>query len=147
MQSRIQYCCETWGAWEPRGNQVILQRLQAACNKFFRLIIYNLDQRDSVRSLLKSNNVLNMNQIYNYSVCKTMHRAKYGFLPAPLCRIFEQSLGNSVFDCPNPRIKRTEKSIHYAGPKIWNSLSNVVINESEFKKFQSGLKKIIIETV
>ena len=38
MQSHMQYCCETWGAWEPQGNQVILKRLQAVCNKLFRLI-------------------------------------------------------------------------------------------------------------
>ena len=78
MQSHAQYCCETWGAWEPRGNQVILQRLQAVCNKFFRLI-YNLDKRDSVRALLKSNNILNMKQMYNYNISKTMHRDKYVF--------------------------------------------------------------------
>ena len=47
MQSHVNYCLTTWGAWEPRGNKVILQRLQAACNKFFRLI-YNLDREDSV---------------------------------------------------------------------------------------------------
>ena len=44
MQSHINYCIETWGSWQPRGNQVILRRLQAVVNKFFRLTYY-LDQR------------------------------------------------------------------------------------------------------
>ena len=35
MHSHVQYCNTTWGAWEPRGNKLILQRLQAICNKFF----------------------------------------------------------------------------------------------------------------
>ena len=62
MQSRTQYCCETWGAWEPRGNKVLLQRLQAVCNKFFRLI-YNLDSRESVRGLMRENKIMNVNQL------------------------------------------------------------------------------------
>ena len=51
MQSHAQYCCTTWDDWEPRGNQVILKRFQAICNKFFR-VIYNLDRMDSVQSIL-----------------------------------------------------------------------------------------------
>ena len=47
MLSRANYCCSTWAAWEPRGNKTLLQRLQAVCNKFFRLI-YNLNQKESV---------------------------------------------------------------------------------------------------
>ena len=34
MQSHVNYCLTTWGSWEPRGNKIILQRLQAACNIF-----------------------------------------------------------------------------------------------------------------
>ena len=45
MSSHTNYCLTTWGAWEPRGNKVILQRLQAACNKFFRLIFHKRKQK------------------------------------------------------------------------------------------------------
>ena len=144
MQSRTQYCCETWGAWKPRGNKVILQRLQAVCNKFFRLI-YNLDRCESVRDLLKTNNVLNINQMYDYSISKTMHRARQYDLPLPLQNLFEISCENeSTFVVSPSRIKRTENSISKAGPKVWNSLPNRITAEIECKKFQTSLKKHIL---
>ena len=34
MQSHVNYCLTTWGAWEPRGNKIRLQKLQAACKNF-----------------------------------------------------------------------------------------------------------------
>ena len=83
MQSHSQYCCTTWAAWEPRGNQVILQRLQVICNNFFRSI-YNLDRRGSVRSILKHDKVLNIFQLYDYNVAQLMFKAKHNKLPSPL---------------------------------------------------------------
>ena len=88
MQSHTQYCCTTWAAWEPRGNQVILKRLQAVCNKFFRTI-YNLDRMDSVRSILKRDQVFNIFQMYDFSVAQLMHKAKHNELPSPLQNNFE----------------------------------------------------------
>ena len=88
-----------------------------------------------------------MKQMYNYNISKTMHRAKYGLLPTSLCNLFEQNLENNNFISPKLRIKRTEKSIFHAGPNIWNSIPNEIIMESDFKKFQSMLKKFIIETI
>ena len=146
MQSHTQYCCETWAAWEPRGNQIILQRLQAVCNKFFRLI-FNLDRQDSVRGLLKSNNILNMRQMYNYTVGKTMHRARHGTLPAPLLSVFERNLENDLFMHHSSRIKQTEKSISQAGPKIWDDIPYTVARQSDYKKFQFELKRAVINEV
>ena len=83
MQSHTQYCCTTWAAWEPRGNQVILQRLQAVCNKFFRAI-YNLGRMDSVRSILRYDQVLNISQLYDFNTAQFMHKAKNRELPSPL---------------------------------------------------------------
>ena len=83
MLSHANYCLTTWGAWEPRGNKVILQRLQAACNIFFR-IIYNLDRTGSVQSILKSHNILNIFQNYDFQVGQMMHKAINGALPESL---------------------------------------------------------------
>ncbi len=72
MQSQVNYCIETWGSWEPRGNKTILQRMQAVPNKYFRLL-YNLDRTESVRHLLQSHNILNIRQNYDFRVCSLMH--------------------------------------------------------------------------
>ena len=142
MQSRVNYCCSTWAAWKPRGNQQSLQRLQAVCNKFFRLI-FNLDYRDSVRSILKSNNILNIYQNYDFKVCLTMHKAVNGELPIPLKNIL--STENNFFFFKKCRIKQTQKSASYSGPTIWNGLPSQLIEESDFKKFKSHLKQTLLD--
>lgn len=141
MQSRIDYCCSTWAAWEPRGNKVILQRLQAVCNKFFRLI-FKLDRTDSVRSLLKANNVLNVFQNYNFNINKVMHKAIHDELPIPLKRSL--TIDNEFFFFKACRIKQTEKSMYYAGPKLWNNLPGELVEEPSFTKFKTDLKKFIL---
>ena len=143
MLSRANYCCTTWAAWEPRGNKVILKRLQAVCNKFFRLI-FNLDHTDSVKQLLKSHNILDIFQNYDFQVGQVMHKAIHGELPLPLEHIL--SMHNTFFYFTQCRIKQTQKSIAYAGPNVWNSLRLNIqdIQESDFNKFKVALKQYIL---
>ena len=142
MQSRANYCCATWAAWEPRGNKTILQRLQAVCNKFFRLI-FNLNHTDSVRQLLKSHNILDIFQNYDFQVGQIMHKAVHDELPLPLGQSL--SIGNTFLYFTPSRIKQTQKSISYAGSKIWNTLPlSFNIQESDFKKFKVALKQLIL---
>ena len=75
---------------EPRGNKVLLQRLQAVCNKFFRLI-FNLGRTDSVRGLLKSNDILDIYQNYDFDIYKHMHKAIYGESPKPVQKMLGPS--------------------------------------------------------
>ena len=79
MKSHVNYCCATWASWKPRGNQSLLKRLQAVCNKFFRLM-YGLERTDSVRNILKSDQVLNVNQTYDVN---------YGGIYPPPCFRFK----------------------------------------------------------
>ena len=115
MQSQVNYCIETWGSWEPRGNKAILQRQQAISNKYFRLT-YTLDRMESVRTILKSHNVLNIYQNYNFRVCRLMHKAVNNELPNYLSDILTTS--NDYFFFKIPRLKQTEKSITFAAPKL-----------------------------
>ena len=141
MQSQVNYCIETWGSWEPRGNKTILQRMQAISNKYFRLI-YNLDRMESVRVILKSHNVLNIHQNYNYHVCRLMHKAVNNELPNFLSDKLTTS--NDYFFFKKPRLKRTENSIMFAAPKLWNNLPNELVSESNFNKFQMSLKTHVL---
>ena len=112
MQSHASYCIETWGSWEPRGNKIILQRLQAISNKFFRLI-FNLDRTDSVRSLLKHHNILNIFQDYDFRLKQLMHKAVNNELPNPL--VHSLTISNEFFYIKNPRLQQTKKSVSFAG--------------------------------
>ena len=134
MQSRMQYCCSTWGSWEVRGNQSLLCKLQAICNKFFR-VIYHLDDRDSVSNLLKENSILRINQIYDLEVGKLMYRASTNTLPNSLQDVFYRTRrGNfPIRYSPNLTMK---KSISHAGPKIWKCLTDdcrTAVSKKEFK--------------
>ena len=113
MHSRVDYCCSHCAVWEPRGNKVLLQRLQAVCNKFFR-VIYNLDRKDSVRALLKSNGVLNIFQNYDFSIYKHMHKAINGQSPIQN----DLTINNEFFFFKTPRIQRTKKKYLLCRPPI-----------------------------
>ena len=141
MQSQVNYCIETWGSWEPRGNKTILQRMQAVPNKYFRLL-YNLDRTESVRHLSKSHNILNVNirQNYDFRVCSLMHKAVNGVLPTCLSDVLTTS--NEFFFFKSPRLKQTEKSVMFAAPKLWNSLPTELITEPNFNRFKINLKAL-----
>ena len=143
MQSRLTYCCSTWAAWEPRGNKVLLQRLQAVCNKFFRLI-FNLGRNDSVRGLLKSNDILDIYQNYDFDIYKHMHKAVNGESPKPVQKML--GLSNDFFYFKTPRIQQTKKSIHFAGPHLWNTipLGLNLTQEPNFSNFKNQIKQYII---
>ena len=138
----VNYCLTTWGAWEPRGNKILLQRLQAVFNKFFRAMYY-LDRAQRVRWYLKSHNVLNIYQNYDFQVGQIMHKAINGNLPNILRN--HLTVENEFFYFKNPRIKQTEKSICFAGPKKWHNFPDNYIHEDNFKKFKNGLKKDILD--
>lgn len=141
MLSHSNYCIETWGSWEPRGNKVLLQRLQAVLNKFFRLI-YHMDRDESVRQVLKSHNIFNIYQSYDFCVSQTIYKAINNDLPNPLQRVLTTS--NPFFFFKVPRLKQTEKSISFSGPKLWNKLPLELITESNFGVFKRELKMHIM---
>ena len=142
MLSHVNYCNTTWAAWQPRGNKAVLQRLQAVCNKFIRLT-FNMDRTDSVREILKSQNILNVYQNYDFTIGQLMHKAVNGQLPT----VLQNSLvrNNDFFFFKNCRLKQTAKSVAFSAPEIWNALPFECINQSDFQKFKSMTKQIILE--
>ena len=72
-----------------------------------------------------------------------MHKAVHDELPLPLGQILTMS--NAFLFFKPSRIKQTQKSISYAGSKIWNTLPlSFNIEESDFKKFKVALKQLIL---
>ena len=144
MQTHAQYCCTTWASWKSRGNQVILQRLQAVCNKYFRLI-YNLERDESVREILKKDDILNVHQLYDYNLGQLMYKVKMKELPIPLQNNFQIGIQRPcMFKVSPSRIQKTQKSIYQSGPKVWNSLPITISAEINFDTFKTNLKKYII---
>ena len=106
---------------------------------------YRLDNTASVRNILKSHGILNVFQNYDYKVCQTMHKAVNGDLPPILSRVI--TFENNFFFFKNCRIKKTERSIVFAGPRLWNNLPSELVEESSFNKFKTLLKDFIINRI
>ena len=71
-----------------------------------------------------------------------MHKAINNELPIPLQRALTTS--NPFFFFKTPRLKQTEKSVSFAGPKLWNELSMELITEPYFGAFKRKLKNHIL---
>ena len=69
IKSHLQYCIITWC----NGNITIVKKLQSTANNFIRLI-FKIRQKDSVKSLMKAQNLLSINQLMEkeiaYFMCK-----------------------------------------------------------------------------
>ena len=71
-----------------------------------------------------------------------MHRALNDDLPLSLTKLL--IIKNDWFLLKNPRLKQTEKSICFTGPKAWIHFPWDDIDEVEFNKFKNSLKKDIL---
>ena len=101
---------------------------------------------DSVRSILKHDQVFNIFQMYDFSVAQLMHKAKQNELPSPLQNNFETDpdLHHYFFQSKISRLKQSDKSISQAGPRVWNSLPNSCIQESGFASFKTKVKQYLL---
>ena len=97
-----------------------------------------MDRDESVRSILRSHNVLNIFQNYDFHVGQIMHKAVNNHLPESLKNIL--TIENPFFYFKKCRIKQTQKSLSFAGPKIWNDLPFELIEQSDFHIFKHNLK-------
>ena len=142
------------------------KKIQACANKFLRMI-FHLKPRDSVRNLMKENNLLSVNQIYHLEVAKIMQKYTLKKIPSPFLEIFESQIRTSRTRTRSasylvPASSSTQKcaqSIRSTGPQIWNALPNDVrflSSESielsaqvpmPLKKFNVAMKRYAIENI
>ena len=71
-----------------------------------------------------------------------MHKAINGTLPESLKK--HLTVENPFFFFKNSRIKQTQKSICYAGPKAWHNFPSDYIEELDFCKFKTRLRDDIL---
>ena len=113
------------------GNQALKKKIQACANKFLRVIFFK-KPRDSVRELMKENELLSVHQIYNIELAKIMQKHILGFLPTPLTNIFEdqtrstqiQSRSATQITQAPTKFTKCNQAIRCTVPQTWNSLPN-----------------------
>ena len=148
------------------SNINLKKKIQACANKFLRIIFF-LKPRDSVREIMKENNLLSVNQIYFVELAKLMHKHALGTLPPPLTRIFlgqtrqTQMVSRAATQIVQPpsRFSKCEQAVRCTGPKIWNSIPNnikyhteivngIVINKPiKLNSFIFNVKKYALSSV
>ena len=124
------------------GNKQIRKKIQACANNFLRLI-FHLKPRDSVRALMKENNLLSVNQIYHLEIAKLMQLSD---IPSPFSEIFQGQARQSemssrsnrtLIQAPSRTIKY-EQSIRCSGPIIFNEIPSDIKYDRELPQFQSS---------
>ena len=127
------------------GNKQIRKKIQACANNFLRLI-FHLKPRDSVRALMKENNLLSVNQIYHLEIAKLMQKHALSDIPSPFSEIFQGPARQSemssrsnrtLIQAPSRTIKY-EQSIRCSGPIIFNEIPSDIKYDRELPQFQSS---------
>ena len=77
IKSHLQYCILTWC----NGNKTIVKKLQSTANNFIRLV-FGIRRKDSVKSLMKAQNLLSIYQLMKREIAYFMYKYCNNHLPA-----------------------------------------------------------------
>lgn len=155
IQSHIFYCITTWC----NGNKTALLRLQRMANKFIRMV-YNLECRASVKEIMKSNELLTIEQLAHLETACFMSRYENNTLPLAFSNFFDENLmksdtapgiapyrqtrSHSKFYPTYCRINITKQSMKYKGVLIWNSVPSNLKKIKSYCVFRKKMKDRLI---
>ena len=130
--SHIRYGITVWH----HGHIALRKKIQACANKFLRLI-FSLDNRASVRNIMKERNILSVNQLFHVEVSKIMQRVALKTIPLPFQCIFEnqmrgtlmQTRSSSSFFQTHSYSTKCKQAIRVIGPVIWNKIPENIKKE------------------
>ena len=129
IKSHLQYYILTWC----NGNKTIVKKLQSTANNFIRLI-FGIGQKDSVKSLMRAQNLLSINQLMEKEIAYFIYQYCNNHLPTAfegmlnkntLCLSSKESRRTRCKSKLFPlfyRIDPTKQSSSYRGPLIWNKI-------------------------
>ena len=127
--SHIRYGIVVWH----HSHKAIRNKIQACANKFLRVIFF-LKRRDSVRAIMRENQLLGVNQIYHVEISKIMQKVALGIGPMAFQNLFLKqikvseigsgTISNFIQGAASSVI--CSQSICCTGPLIWNALPNPV---------------------
>ena len=157
VYSHLQYAILAWGS----ANKSTMKKLNVLHRRVVRLMClhgplknffkYNQDEAlGNIKSLelFKSCEILTINDIYNLELAKFMHKASNNSLPLALNDIFIRPRypRRTQFLLPFVNSKFGERSLKYAGPKLWESLeSNLKDPSLSYSVFSKKMKTFLLE--
>jgi len=125
IMSHIRYGITLWHY----SHVNLRKKIQACANKFIRLVFF-LKPRDSVRQLLKDNDIPSVHQIFNVEIAKMMQRVHIGIAPQSINDIFDRqkrtlncvTRSSASFFPSSVSTSKASQCLSFIGPKIWNAV-------------------------
>ena len=144
----LSYCIHVWGsAYHVHLNDIVILQ-----KKIVR-IICGVVPRSHTEPLYKELGILNVNQIYQYSVGLFMFKFVNKMFPSLLFDnmfTFTTDVHNyntrqaQLLYVPYCSTTRSQKTIRYTGTRIWNSFSNKINTQCVISTFKKNLKLILL---
>ena len=164
IMSHVRYGITLW--YHSHAN--LRKKIQACANKFLRMIFF-MKPWESVRELLKEQNIPSVNQVFNVEVAKIMQRLHLEEAPKAISNIFinqrselhVQTRSHTTFLSSTVSSMKARQTISFFGPRIWNNLPAnikkcIVTNDDgdvissnfiPYKRFKLMIKKYAISNV
>jgi len=132
----------------------MILKLQRSVNKFFRLI-FKLKPRDSVKQILRQNNVVTIIQLRKFEIACFMHKYFHKRLPSACKNMLEDNFLTSTSRTRRKskifpafcRINTTMQSIKYKGPLTRNKIPVNIRDTESYHKFCQLLKHHLLNEV
>ena len=151
VHSKIIYGIEVYG----NTNKSLLTKLQVIQNKILK-ILYKKDWYLSTNTLHKEINILKVNDLYNMSVLKFVHKCKINDSPNIFNEYYTErhTIHNyntryaKTIDLPKfNKITYGKKSIRYIGAQFYNNITTKIKNvpDMNVKEFSNFLKDWYID--
>ena len=155
VYSHLQYAILAWGS----TNKTTLNKLNVLYRRVVRLLTlhgplqnffkYNEEEiHGNIKNieLFKSTEILTIEDIYNLELAKFMHKASTNSLPDCLNEIFTRSpYPRRLFVLPAIRSNKGERSLRYAGPKLWESIPSNLKSDKSIKTFAKQYKNYLLD--
>ena len=151
IQPHFDYACQ---AWFPNLPKALSKKMQCAQNKCIRFCLHLENRAHLDKKEFKQINWLPINERVNQRICVSAYNSFNKTSPSYMSEIFipneaKKQTRNSLnrFSVPLPKTNMGLNALSYTGPKLWNSLPNVVKIAKNRNIFKHKIKSIYFDSI
>lgn len=144
IYTHLTYSNIIWGS----ADKIHLNKISVLQNRFFRLLKYKINKKNvKTIEIYKLSNCLTFKDIHTLNVCLFMFKLKTNLLP-PNCskyiitynntRLMPRTVNN--FKHGIARLKCTNNSIKFLGPRVWNAIPDNLKLLSTISSFKKSIR-------
>ena len=135
----IIYCCLVWG-----GAAGVHFGLLEIIQKRLVRIMAGESYLAHTRPIFKNLSILKIREIYSYQVgIRAFKQNGRGLMPVAQHSHFTRNSGDALVNFR--RLNKTQRSLDYLAPTLWNSIPENIKNNTSLLKFKCDFKKYLLE--